>query len=202
VKRDALSEKGRAAIATAIVAAVDERKARTNAEVRKPVAIKPEARTVLLMPIAGRSGQDRRKERRVVQMPHGPRDQAKSARRRRSDQSAPNGKSGKSAAIDRSEVNVANARNVPIGRHDRKAPKSNKRKPEAAEDVDVASAVQIEPAAAMGHKMLVAVRQATVPPSHRGQGLSNLVQATTSSRANQKGRRSKPSKLRSLRSPR
>ena len=172
MKRDALSEQGRAAIATAIVAAVDERKARTNAEVRKPVAIKPEARTVLLMPIAGRSGQDRRQERRVVQMPHGPRDQAKSARRRRTDQSAPN---GKSAAIDRSEVNVANARNVPIGRHDRKAPKSNKQKVEAVGGVDVASVVQTVPVAAMAHKMLAAMRRATMRQNPRGRSLSNLV---------------------------
>jgi hypothetical protein len=174
VKHDALSEKARAGTATAIVAAVDERKALTSAAVRKPAATRPEARIVPLMPTAGSKGQDRRKEHRVVQTPRARRDRVKLAPRRRSDQSVPNDKSGKSAAIDQSEPTVASARNVLIVRG-QKAPKSNKQKVEAVGGVDVASVVQTVPVAAMAHKMLAAMRRATMRQNPRGRGLSNLV---------------------------
>jgi hypothetical protein len=185
VKHDARSEKARAAIATGIVAAAAERKARTSAAVRKAAAIRPEVRIVRLKAIAGRRGQVPRKEHRAVQRPREPRAQVKQERRRRSDQSVPNDKSGKSVAIDQSEPTVASAPNVLTDRHGQKAPKTSKQKAEAADGADVASVV-LTVQAAMVHKILGGMRRATVPPSPRGRGRSNLVRATTSSRANRR----------------
>jgi hypothetical protein len=184
VKHVALSEKARAAIATAIVAAADERKARTSAGVRKAAAIRPEVRTVRLKAIAGRRGRVPRKERRALQRRREPRAPVRHEQKRRSDRNVPNDKSGKSAAIGRSEPIVGSAQNVPTGRHGRKAPKSNRQKVEAAGGVDVASAVQTVRGAAMAHKILVAMRRASVRPNPHGRSRNILVR--TSSQASRR----------------
>ena len=78
---------------------------------------------------------------------------------------------------------MASARNVLTGRG-QKAPKSSKQKAAAADGAGVASAVRTVPAATV-HRILVAMRRATVCPSPREQGRSNLVPARMWSRSNQ-----------------